>query len=402
MPFHRSSRAPFSSRAATRPTSASWPRWPIASPPCSPTGWTTRASSTARCFREPASIATLTATSRCWSGSSPPRRPARRLIATDAVFSMDGDLAPLPELLALAERFDAWLVVDDAHGIGVLGRGRGSLAHFGIASERIVYMATLGKALGGYGAFVAGAPEVIEWLMQRARPYAVSRPPGRPPPPRRWRRWPSSRPSRERLERLRTLADFPRRREGRESPALAGRHPAGHRRRSRAARGLCSARLRERGHLVPAIRPPTVPVGTSRLRISLSSEHSAARGSPRSCAISPRLLADRDAAPSTKFGRGSDLVSCTDGRCTAAPGIRGLHRLAARFAFTSSTCPATATRADSLSPISDRSLRRSPPPCRRQRGAAGRSAATWRWRSAECRPARHPRPGRSAWHRASS
>ena len=93
----------------------------------------------------------------------------RKLIATDAVFSMDGDIAPLPALLALAEEFDAWLVVDDAHGFGVLGdgdeRGRGTLAHFGLESERIVYMGTLGKAAGVAGAFVAAHPAVIETLV---------------------------------------------------------------------------------------------------------------------------------------------------------------------------------------------------------------------------------------------
>jgi 8-amino-7-oxononanoate synthase len=83
-----------------------------------------------------------------------------RIIATDAVFSMDGDIARVDRLLALAEAHDAWLVLDDAHGIGVLGEGgRGTLAHFGVRSPRIVYMATLGKALGGHGAFVAGAVE---------------------------------------------------------------------------------------------------------------------------------------------------------------------------------------------------------------------------------------------------
>ena len=95
-----------------------------------------------------------------------------KLIVTDAVFSMDGDLADLPGLLALAERIDAWLVVDDAHGFGVLGaHGRGSLAHFGLRSERLVYMGTLGKAAGVGGAFVAAHPSVIDWLVQRARPY---------------------------------------------------------------------------------------------------------------------------------------------------------------------------------------------------------------------------------------
>ena len=97
----------------------------------------------------------------------------RKLILTDAVFSMDGDLAPLPELLELAERFDAWLVVDDAHGFGVLGpQGRGSVAHFGMpASPRLIYMGTLGKAAAASGAFVAAHATVIEWLLQRACTY---------------------------------------------------------------------------------------------------------------------------------------------------------------------------------------------------------------------------------------
>ncbi|HYR01676.1 MAG TPA: aminotransferase class I/II-fold pyridoxal phosphate-dependent enzyme, partial [Casimicrobiaceae bacterium] len=95
----------------------------------------------------------------------------RKVIATDAVFSMDGDLAPLPDLLALADEFDAWLVVDDAHGFGVLGGGRGTLAEFGLASERIVAMGTLGKAAGVAGAFVAAHPLVAATLVETARPY---------------------------------------------------------------------------------------------------------------------------------------------------------------------------------------------------------------------------------------
>ena len=96
----------------------------------------------------------------------------RKLVVSDAVFSMDGDIAPVPELLALCERYDASLMLDDAHGFGVLGeRGRGVLQYFDIASPRIIYMATLGKAAGVFGAFVAGSEVLIQTLMQRARTY---------------------------------------------------------------------------------------------------------------------------------------------------------------------------------------------------------------------------------------
>ncbi len=96
----------------------------------------------------------------------------RKLVITDAVFSMDGDIAALPDLLALCEQHDAWLLVDDAHGFGVLGeQGRGSLAHFGLDSPRIIYMATLGKAAGVSGAFVAAEQVVIDTLVQHARSY---------------------------------------------------------------------------------------------------------------------------------------------------------------------------------------------------------------------------------------
>src|SRR5713226_2302620 len=95
-----------------------------------------------------------------------------KLIVTDGVFSMDGDIAPLPAMLDLSERHDAWLLVDDAHGFGVIGpEGRGSPAHFGLRSPRIVYVGTLGKAAGVAGAFVAGAPEMVETVLQRARTY---------------------------------------------------------------------------------------------------------------------------------------------------------------------------------------------------------------------------------------
>jgi 8-amino-7-oxononanoate synthase len=200
-----------------------------------------------------------------------------RLVATDTVFSMDGDLAPLPELLELCERHDAWLLLDDAHGIGVLGpTGRGALEHFGLASPRIIYMATLGKALGGYGAFVAGAPEVVEWLVQRARTYIYST--ALPP-----------------VAAATAVAAMDLLEEDASLVARLRGHIARFRERCASA-GLrlmesetaiqplvlgdaqsaldASAALLERGFLVPAIRPPTVPEGTSRLRISLSAAHS--------------------------------------------------------------------------------------------------------------------------------
>ncbi len=202
----------------------------------------------------------------------------RRLVVTDAVFSMDGDLAPVPELLALCERFDAYLVLDDAHGFGVLGAGgRGVLEHFAIASPRIIYMATLGKAAGVSGAFVAGDAAVIETLIQRARPYIYTT----ATPPLLAQALLASLPliaeegwRRERLRELiaqlkQQLAGFPLQLMPSATPIqplLVGGNDA--------ALAL-SARLAAQGLLVPAIRPPTVPQGTARLRISLSAAHHA-------------------------------------------------------------------------------------------------------------------------------
>jgi 8-amino-7-oxononanoate synthase len=200
----------------------------------------------------------------------------RKLIATDAVFSMDGDLAPLPALLALAEEHDAWLVVDDAHGFGVLGDGRGSLAHFGMASERIAYMGTLGKAAGVAGAFVAAHPAVIATLLQTARSYVftTASPPllaealraslaiVRDDAPRRAHLVALIARFRKRMRALPyALADSPTA----IQPLIVGANEAA---------VELSAALAGRGFWVPAIRPPTVPRGTARLRISLSAAHS--------------------------------------------------------------------------------------------------------------------------------
>jgi 8-amino-7-oxononanoate synthase len=200
-----------------------------------------------------------------------------KLIVTDGVFSMDGDMAPLAAMLDLCERHDAWLLVDDAHGFGVMGpKGRGSPAHFGLRSPRIVYVGTLGKAAGVAGAFVAGAVEVVESVLQRARTYIYTT----AAPAMLAAAVEASleliREDEWRRERLRGLiAVLKRELQGSRSALGSSDTPiqplvlGGN---SEAVRA--SAALRERGILVPAIRPPTVPEGSARLRISLSAAHS--------------------------------------------------------------------------------------------------------------------------------
>jgi 8-amino-7-oxononanoate synthase len=200
------------------------------------------------------------------------------LIVTDGVFSMDGDLAPLPQLAEIARPYRTLLMVDDAHGLGVVGAtGRGTLEHFGLSTLEVpILIGTLGKAFGSFGAFVAGDEGLIEYLIQRARPYIYTT--ALPPAiacatlaaltlaeTEDWRR-----------EHLHAL--IVRFRRGAQQlgivmppsqtpiqPLVVGA--------SQTALKL-SAALRERGIYVTAIRPPTVPQGTARLRITLSAAHS--------------------------------------------------------------------------------------------------------------------------------
>ena len=202
-----------------------------------------------------------------------------KLIVVDGVFSMDGDIAPVRDLLNLAEKYDALLMVDDAHGFGVLGEhGHGILEQSGVYSERIIYVGTLGKAAGVSGAFICAASPFIEWLIQKGRPYIYSTatPPaiahtlltslelieGKEGIARRkqlnqliqiwrdemtfqsWGKTPSSTPI---------------------QPVILG---------SNASALLAAKLLDEAGYWIPAIRPPTVPVGSSRLRITFSANHS--------------------------------------------------------------------------------------------------------------------------------
>ena len=200
----------------------------------------------------------------------------RKLVVTDGVFSMDGDVAPLAALADVCEQHQAWLMVDDAHGFGVLGKqGGGCVADQGMQSRVPVLVGTLGKAFGTFGAFVAGSDELIETLIQFARPYIYTT--ALPPAvaaatlaslallqEENWRR-----------EKLRSL--IARFRDGAAQrgfqlmdsatpiqPLLIGEDGE--------ALAL-SQRLRERGFLISAIRPPTVPEGTARLRITLSAAH---------------------------------------------------------------------------------------------------------------------------------
>jgi 8-amino-7-oxononanoate synthase len=200
-----------------------------------------------------------------------------KLIAADAVFSMDGDMAPLPEYLSLCEKYDAYLYVDDAHGFGVLGEhGQGTLNHFNLKSPRIIMMATLGKAAGVAGAFVAGEQVVIEYLIQKANSYVYST----PAPPALSATLSTSVSLIEQGDHLRShlrtliayLKDNLNSKKWQLMPSdtavqplvVGGNHEA----------LALSEYLQSCGVLVPAIRPPTVPVGTSRLRISLSAAHS--------------------------------------------------------------------------------------------------------------------------------
>ena len=201
--------------------------------------------------------------------------PARtKLVVTDGVFSMDGDIAPLPVLLALCERHDALLMVDDAHGFGVLGEGgRGVLAHFGLASPRIVYVGTLGKAAGVCGAFVAGENEVVETVLQRARTYMFTT---ASPPLLAAAVEASLEVMREEAWRRERLAELV----GALKVGLAGAGLAPSQTPiqpliigGNEAALAVAGKLREQGILVPAIRPPTVAEGTARLRITLSAAH---------------------------------------------------------------------------------------------------------------------------------
>ncbi len=201
----------------------------------------------------------------------------RTLIVTESVFSMDGDLAPLVDIAAAAERAGAWLMVDEAHGAGVFGpRGAGVVAELGLTEAVHVRMGTLGKALASFGAYVAGSTTLIDALINRARPFIFTTglPPSAAAAAEAAIEIIEREPERSAglLARARTLGgrlraaglDVPNV-ESQILPVVIGE----------AEQALAVAtRLLERGIYVAAIRPPTVPAGTSRLRLSLMATHS--------------------------------------------------------------------------------------------------------------------------------
>jgi 8-amino-7-oxononanoate synthase len=199
------------------------------------------------------------------------------VLATDGVFSMDGDLARLPTLARIARAYKAWLIVDDAHGIGVLGpTGRGVCEHFELGSDDVpVLIGTLGKAFGSFGAFIAGSAELIELLVQKARTYiyttalpqpvaAATRKALQIAQQEPWRRERALalaarfRSAARQLELHLTASESP------IQPVILGSADAAVRAQNE---------LLESGFLVVAIRPPTVPAGTARLRITFSAAH---------------------------------------------------------------------------------------------------------------------------------
>ena len=202
-----------------------------------------------------------------------------KLIVTDGVFSMDGDLAPVTELLAIAEQYDALLMVDDAHGFGVLGKqGHGILEQKNIFSDRIIYIGTLGKAAGVSGAFICAQDSFIEWLIQKGRPYIYSTatPPAIAHALLKSLEIIETDEGKQRRAHLDKLIDIWQKEMHFSAwkkissstpiqPLILG---------SNANALLAAQLLDDAGYWIPAIRPPTVPVGSARLRITFSANHS--------------------------------------------------------------------------------------------------------------------------------
>jgi 8-amino-7-oxononanoate synthase len=208
------------------------------------------------------------------------------VVGTDGVFSMDGDVGPLDALARASRAHDAWLVVDDAHGLGVLGQtGRGTVEYFGLDAEAVpVLVGTLGKAFGSFGAFVAGSSELIELLMQKARSYIYTT--ALPQPVAAASRKALEIAQHESWRRERVLALTARFRAGAQQlgvPVMAAPGPQPLTPIQPVLMGSAEAALRAQrelfaaGFCVVGIRPPTVPRGSARLRVTLSAAHTEAQ-----------------------------------------------------------------------------------------------------------------------------
>jgi 8-amino-7-oxononanoate synthase len=240
------------------------------------------------------------------------------VVATDGVFSMDGDIAPLRQLATTATASKAWLVVDDAHGIGVLGaNGHGALEHCGLNSDDVpVLVGTLGKALGSFGAFVAGSRDLIEFLIQKARPYIYTTALPQPVAAATRKALEISQRESWRRERVLALTARFRKAAGEAGVALmSSETPI-----QPVVLGSSEVALRAQqellraGFRVVAIRAPTVPRGSERLRITLSAAHTEAQVDTLVAALSKTLARE----PQTRaLAKGADevaMVTTDDGR----------------------------------------------------------------------------------------
>ena len=202
-----------------------------------------------------------------------------KLIVTDGVFSMDGDITPVKALVEIVEQYDALLLVDDAHGFGVLGElGHGILEQFDIRSERIIYIGTLGKAAGVSGAFVCAQAPFIDWLIQKGRPYIYSTatPPAIAHALLKSLAIIESEEGKARRRQLNQLiTHWQNEMHFSDWKKVASCTPIQPVILGSNANVLAAAKLlNEMGYWIPAIRPPTVPAGSARLRITFSANHS--------------------------------------------------------------------------------------------------------------------------------
>jgi 8-amino-7-oxononanoate synthase len=216
-------------------------------------------------------------------------RHPHALIATDGVFSMDGDLAPLTDLAALAQRFDAWLLSDDAHGIGVIGTGRGSTFAGGTRADVPLQMGTLSKAIGAYGGYLCASEPVVALMRNRARSFIYST--GLPPAVVA-----AAIAALDLIERMPTYAALPLAKAKAFTRRLGlaeAQSPIVPLTLGDANAALEAARLLEaEGFLVVAIRPPTVPAGTARLRFAFTAQHPDAEIERLAEVVRSRILAN--------------------------------------------------------------------------------------------------------------